>query len=88
MASAAVDNAKVFAEEQLATLRVKLNQIPALQQVEVSERESLGLSISSDSIISGSRDNTSQSNISCRRYMISIVENGERCAIYQCLVCD
>ena len=35
MASVAVDNAKVFAEEQLATLRVKLNQIPALQEVEV-----------------------------------------------------
>ena len=37
MASAAVDNAKAFAEEQLATLRVKLNQIPALQEVEVRE---------------------------------------------------
>lgn len=35
MASVAVDNAKAFAEEQLATLRVKLNQIPALQEVEV-----------------------------------------------------
>jgi len=55
MASAAVDNAKAFAEEQLATLRVKLNQIPALQQVEVSERESFGLCISSDNITSGSR---------------------------------
>ena len=32
-----MDNAKAFADEQLATLRVKLNQIPALQQVEVSE---------------------------------------------------
>ena len=37
MASAAVDNAKAFVEEQLALLRVKLNQIPALQEVEVRE---------------------------------------------------
>lgn len=37
MASAAVDNAKAFAEEQLSLLRVKLNQIPALQEVEVRE---------------------------------------------------
>ena len=35
MASAAVDNAKALVDEQLALLRVKLNQIPALQEVEV-----------------------------------------------------
>lgn len=34
MASAAVDSAKAFVDEQLALLRVKLNQIPALQEVE------------------------------------------------------
>ena len=38
MASAVMDNAKAFANEHLATLRVKLNQIPALQEVEVSLR--------------------------------------------------
>ena len=37
MPSTAADNAKAFAEEQLALLRVKLNQIPALQEVEVRE---------------------------------------------------
>jgi len=34
MAAVAIDNAKAFVEEQLALLRVKLNQIPALQEVE------------------------------------------------------
>jgi len=37
MASAAVDKSKAFVQEQLALLRVKLNQIPALQDVEVSD---------------------------------------------------
>ena len=35
MAAAATDNAKAFAQEQLGLLRVKLDQIPALQDVEV-----------------------------------------------------
>jgi len=33
---AAVDNAKTLVQEQLALLRLKLDQIPALQDVEVS----------------------------------------------------
>lgn len=34
---AAVENAKALVQEQLALLRLKLDQIPALQDVEVSE---------------------------------------------------
>ena len=35
--AAVVDNAKAFVQENLALLRVKLDQIPALQDVEVSK---------------------------------------------------
>ena len=41
MASAAVDNAKALVDEQLALLRVKLNQTPALQEVEQEELEEI-----------------------------------------------
>mmetsp|Transcript_5612 Transcript_5612/g.14022 ORF Transcript_5612/g.14022 Transcript_5612/m.14022 type:complete len:194 (+) Transcript_5612:135-716(+) len=34
MSSSTVDNAKAFVEEQLSVLRIKLDQIPALQEVE------------------------------------------------------
>ena len=49
MASAVMDNAKAFANENLATLRVKLNQIPALQQVEVRECPALKIRVLSSS---------------------------------------
>ena len=45
MASAVMDNAKAFANEHLATLRVKLNQIPALQEVEVRECPALNIRV-------------------------------------------
>lgn len=48
MASAVMDNAKAFANENLATLRVKLNQIPALQQVEVRECPALKIRVLSE----------------------------------------
>ena len=48
MASAVMDNAKVFANEHLATLRVKLNQIPALQEVEVRECPALKIRVLSE----------------------------------------
>ncbi len=54
MASAVMDNAKAFADEQLATLRVKLNQIPALQEVEVRECPSMTIRKSSKETIRGS----------------------------------
>ena len=36
------DAAKAFAEEKLALLRTKLDQIPALQEVEVSRANMIG----------------------------------------------
>ena len=48
MASAVMDNAKAFANEQLATLRAKLNQVPVLQEVEVRECPSMKIRVSTE----------------------------------------
>lgn len=48
MASAVMDNAKAFANEQLATLRAKLNQVPVLEEVEVRECPSMKIRVSTE----------------------------------------